>query len=207
MKSSSTSGLYYSTSTDGVNFSMPISIADDSLRHNQDFPSLGVDASGGVYVAWIDDREQRNGISENMQLYFRRSLDGGVTWDPAKRANVMPEGAGGTCECCNTSMDVTPAGAIYISFRSNIDDKRDVFLVRSLDRGESFLQAVDLASEAWMIDACPMSGSSVRVDQQGRAHVVWRDGRPSLRGRDGMFYTALGTEESIPPRDLKISDA
>jgi hypothetical protein len=161
----------------------------------------------GVFVTWIDDREAANGISSNVQLFATRSLDGGSTWLPAARINRMPDGVGGTCECCNTSMAASAEGHIAVSFRSNISNRRDVFVVQSHDRGESFQPAVAGPSEMWYQNACPMSGSSVRFDRDGNVHVAWRDARPSLRGGDGIFYTSVDDSASVAATDVLASDS
>jgi hypothetical protein len=194
----------YARSTDGgTTFSQPLAVAGDDGRHNQDFPSIAVDSTRGVYLAWIDDREV--GSTGHTQLFFTRSLDGGTTFDPPKRAGTMPDG-GGSCECCNTSIAVSPAGDVHISFRSNIDNNRDTWIARSLDRGGTFT-VHKAASESWKINACPMTGSSIALDRDGTAHVVWRDSRTSSAGKDYIFYTSLPRNSQVCDLDRRISDS
>ena len=191
----------YARSTDGgATFSTPIAVAADGGRQNQDFPSVAADSSGNVYLTWIDDRE-----TGHTQLYFTRSLDGGVTFETPKRAGTMPDG-GGSCECCNTAIAVSPEGNVYISFRSNIDNKRDIWIARSLDRGATFT-VHQAASENWIINACPMTGSSIVLDASETAHVVWRDSRASAGDNDYIYYTTLRKNESTCAPDKRISDS
>ncbi len=195
----------YARSTDGgLTFSAPQYVAADDGKQNQDFPSIAVDSSGNPFISWIDDRE--TGTSGHTQLYFTRSTDGGATFLPPIRASIMPNDNGGSCECCNTSIAVSPEGNIFISFRSDVDDNRDIYIARSLDGGATF-RAYKAASESWFIPACPMTGSSICVDREQTAHVVWRDSRPSSNGKDYIYYTTLRRDQNTCPPDKRISDS
>jgi hypothetical protein len=197
---------YYIGSTDGgVTFSQRQAVSGDSSRHNQDFPTIAADAANRIYIAFVDDREIGNGISSNTQIMVVRSTDRGATFSPAVRASNMPMKLGGSCECCNTSIAVTGSGHLYISFRSNINNRRDVFLARSFDQGANFVTAVAMASEQWVIPACPMSGSTVVLDREETAHVAWRDSRASSAGKDFIYYSTVHLGDSTATPDMAIS--
>ena len=122
------------------------------------------------------------------------------------RASKMPTKIGGTCECCATSMAVTAKGHVYIAFRTNINNRRDIFLAKSLDGGNTFSTAIPVASEQWIINACPVTGPSLALDPEETAHVVWRDSRPSSSGKDYIYYATLRAGDSVCSKDMKISD-
>src|SRR5438128_7221728 len=48
--------IYDSSSTDGLTWSANMKVNDDSLPNFQFSPSVGIDASGDVFVAWLDTR-------------------------------------------------------------------------------------------------------------------------------------------------------
>jgi hypothetical protein len=199
--------VFYSRSTDmGATFTAPVRVSDDSAKHSQDFPSIAVDSSDNIYIAFIDNRDMMNGLSKAAQLYFTRSTDGGSSFSPAIRASNMPDGVGGSCECCNTSIAAAGNGHVYISFRSDINNRRDIFIARSLNGGVSFDTAIPAASEQWIIPACPMTGSTIALDREETAHVMWRDLRPSANGQKYVYYTTLRFGETACPPDLRISD-
>lgn len=206
VKRSSLPELRYIRSIDGgMTFSDPIYIGGPMGVSAQDFPSMGIDAANNIYIAWVDDRETRNGTGTNTQIYLTRSTDRGASFGNPMRASIMPNGVGGSCECCNTSMAVSAGGHIYISFRSNINNRRDIFVARSLDRGESFDVAIPAASERWMLQACPMSGSAIALDNEETAHIVWRDSRPSSKGKDFIYHAMLFYGASSCTPDMQIS--
>lgn len=199
--------IFYSRSTDGgATFSPPISVSGDSSKYAQDFPSIAVDSTGNVYICFLDSRETQQGLSANVQLYFTKSTDGGNTFSQPIRATKMPTKIGGTCECCATNMAVTANGHVYIAFRTNINNRRDIFLTKSIDGGDTFLTAIPVASEQWIINACPVTGPSLALDREETAHVVWRDSRPSSNGKDYIYYATLRAGDSVCSKDMKISD-
>lgn len=206
MKRSNLPDLRYIRSTDGgATFSAPMYIGGPAGVSAQDFPSMGIDANNIIYVAWVDDRESRGGKKGTTQIYFTRSSDRGLSFSVPTRASNMPGGVGGSCECCNTSMAVSSDGHIYISFRSNIDNRRDIFMARSLNGGESFDAAIPVASERWILLACPMTGSAIVLDEEETAHIAWRDSRPSSQGKDYIYHAMLFYGETSCTPDMKIS--
>jgi len=200
--------IYYARSTDGgAAFSAPISLSADSSKYAQDFPSIAIDGADNIYVCFLDSREVQSGRSTNVQLYFTRSTDGGSTFSTPVRISNMPFGEGGTCECCRTDIAATRDGHLYAAFRSNINNRRDIFIARSRDKGASFDSAIPVPSESWYIGACPVTGPSIALDSEENAHVAWIDARASAGGSSYVYYGMLpaGAWACLP--DMRLSDA
>jgi hypothetical protein len=89
---------------------------------------------GNIYVNWSD---QRNG-SDDTDIWFSKSTDGGNTWSEAKRVNDDEPGK----QQFFTWMTIDQAnGTIYMVFydRRNYDDiNTDVYIAKSTDGGETF---------------------------------------------------------------------
>lgn len=200
------SAMYARSLDGGATFSTPIFTGADSGRYNQDFPSIAIDSSDNVSIAWVDDRDVELGASTYTQIYYTRSSDRGATFGTPVLASRMPGGVGGSCECCNTALATAGDGAVFIAFRGNIENRRDVHVARSRDGGASF-EVFQAASQSWLIGACPMTGSSIAVDRNGTAHVVWRDSRQAASGREIVYYATLGLDDSACSADLAISDS
>jgi hypothetical protein len=197
----------YSRSTDaGASFSTPIYAGADSGRYNQDFPSIAIDSSDNIYLAWVDDRDHELGTTEYTQLYFTRSTDRGASFSAPVVASRMPGGVGGSCECCNTAIATTADGVVFIAFRGNIANVRDVNVARTADGGATF-DVFPAASSSWTLAACPMTGSSIAIDRNDRAHVVWRDSRQSASSREIVYHASLGRADSSCTLDKAISDS
>lgn len=200
--------VFYTRSEDaGLSFSVPVSLSDDASKWAQDFPAIAVDAENHIYVAFVDARDQQQGLDANHQIYFTKSTDGGMSFTKPKRVSWMPEGFGGSCECCAIDIAVTAQKVVYLAYRSNINNRRDIFISRSKTGGDTFDPAIPAASQSWMIDACPMTGPSVTLDQYDNLHVVWRDARQAQGGKDNIFYAVLLSNADVCGPDLKISDS
>jgi hypothetical protein len=185
--------VWYVNSTDnGQTWSMPKSIMDpdDSQKYAQDFVAIACDSSDRLYVSFLDFRMSARKVSTNAQLFMLRSLDGGATWSNAIKANNMPGGIGGTCECCKQDIVASPSGNLYIGFRSNIKNKRDIFIARSRDRGTTWDPIIQAQLGDWMIQECPVTGPNLVLDNKENLHIAWRDQRDAV-GRDIVYYTML----------------
>jgi hypothetical protein len=132
-------------------------------------------SGGGLIVAtWLDLR------SKGTKLHGSVSRDGGLSW--SKNALIYESPGGSICECCHPSIAVTDSSVIYVMFRNSLEGARDMYLVKSTDRGETFGPAVKLGSGTWMLNACPMDGGGLALGKSGTPETVWR--------REGEIYAA-----------------
>jgi len=92
--------------------------------------------SGNLYINWSDGRNGTNDVD----IFFIKSTDGGSTWSNVKRVNDDPQKNGK--QQFMSWMSVDPiTGAINIIFydrRNYKDASTDVYLARSTDGGETF---------------------------------------------------------------------
>jgi hypothetical protein len=193
--------IWYTRSTNhGKTWTKPVSVcdADDSSKYAQDFPSIACDSSDNIYVSFLDLRMTQRKLTKTPLLYFTRSTNGGMSWSVNTRADVTPGGMGGTCECCNESMASTPDGHIYIVFRSNISNIRDIWLARSYDKGMTFQPSLKIVTGDWNIDACPVTGPRIVLDDSEGAHIVWRDSRDDS-GKIHLYYAFVPNGSTVTP--------
>ena len=73
--------------TDGQTWSKPVKVSTRSRRVDSEFPMLAATGTGDVRVAWMDDRTGR------WNTWYRRSIDGGLTWSHEVRLSNRPSGA------------------------------------------------------------------------------------------------------------------
>lgn len=122
------------------------------------------DGVGGLWLTWLEDstlsvaRERANGIVEQ-------------------------EGVDDlTCDCCHPVPTVV-GDTLVVSYRDleTVDGAvvRNAAVVRSVDGGESFEPAIEVADEDWHIDGCPFTGPSA-VEVDGSIVLAWMDARQSL---------------------------
>lgn len=144
-------GLVFNRSLDQGNTWLPEDILVDSMPGGWDQDVSGIsranglpvtvtDLSGGpnhgtIYINWTD---QRNGLND-IDVWLRKSTDGGDTWSPAVRVNDDAPGK----QQFFTWMTVDQAtGYLYFVFydrRNHNDDATDVYMAISKDGGATFV--------------------------------------------------------------------
>ena len=154
--------VFYRRSTDG-------GVAWDSVRqlntsvYQANHPSIAADDSGLVHVVWYDYR------TGSYQLYYCRSTDDGVTWQPEVRLTsgyaALPSAATG------------PDGMVGVAYSQWYSSQRYGIAYRqSTDAGLSW------GPEEWVSDTAIgyHRDVSIAIDPQGRAHAVWNDSSAAL---------------------------
>ena len=195
--------IHYSRSVDrGRTWSAPVDISRDDHRATQDFPSIAADSLGVLYVIWVDNRDLIDGKSSNDHIVMTRSSDNGATWDLPRKVENNPGGEGGSCECCRTSIAAAGDGHVFIAYRSNISNRRDIFAARSLNGGAIFETSIALQSKPWHLMSCPATGPLVAVDAEEGMHVVYRTG--GFDGKSAVFYNRLRLNDQAPSAEFAL---
>jgi hypothetical protein len=110
---------------------------------------VAVDGAGAVYVAWLDKRKgtpERPGFS---RAYFARSVDGGRSF--THNTDVSAGQDAPICHCCRVAIAVHERRGLFIAFRNDVDDLRDIFLVHSEDRGTTFTGPAPIEDTQWRV--------------------------------------------------------
>ena len=131
---------------------------------------------GSLFAAWLDLRVK------GTQLYGSQSRDGGTTWSKNVAVYSSPEGT--ICQCCHPTLTIDAPGRLWAMWRNAMNGSRDMYVSSSTD-GLHFEAARKLGEGTWKLDACPMDGGGLLVED-GRITSAWR--------RDGdIFLTEPGT--------------
>ena len=131
-------------------------------------------AGNAVYVVWEDHRTPSLNLGD---IFFNRSLDGGVTWLPSDVRLDVGTAAGASDSrspkiCCS-------GGSVYVAWYDTRNGNFDVYFNRSLDGGTTWL-----ASDVRLDTDTAGSRNSWQVQiacQGSNVYAVWSD------DRDGMF--------------------
>lgn len=193
--------IRFSRSLDGGRtFSAPLTVNDDRDVIGHRFDALAVGGDGGVYVAWLDKRDQAaakktGGSYTGSALYYAVSRDRGASFG----ANVKL--ADHTCECCRVALSLAPDG-LPVAFWRHVYEgsERDHGLIK-LD-GEDRPRRVTY--DRWRIDACPHHGPALSIGTDGAYHLVWFDDAPGARG---LFYARSADAGQTLSPPLPVGDA
>jgi len=141
--------------------------------------SIAAGDNNTFYAVWLDLRENRQ---NNICLSILKS---GSKWTKNKFVYKSPDGH--VCECCKPSI-VVKSNQVSIMFRNWSKGSRDLYVINSLNNGESFSDAQKLGNGTWVLNACPMDGGGLSIGENGAIHTAWQ--------RDGqIFYATPGKPE------------
>ena len=171
----------------GRTWTAPFSPHHDRTRTQHGFASVfpwpGA-ARPGFGVVWLDGRDQELNTADpaggSMALFAARFDSAGKQIGEAA-VDVR------VCECCSTSVAVTPAGPVA-AFRDRSDQEvRDIHVSRFENGSWSAPTAVH--ADNWRLDACPVNGPAVAAAGSALA-VAWF----AVTGGQGHAYAAFSRD-------------
>ncbi len=123
------SDIYFAKSIDGgLNFGLNVRV-NNVITSEQTAPSLAKDnLTGNIYIAWEDMS------SGNLDIYFSRSTDGGLTFFNSIKVN----NDGGTAIQSGPSVAVGPDGTMYVAWADYRGGDSDIYFAKSTNNGLSF---------------------------------------------------------------------
>ena len=144
------------------------------LNRCNGLPVIACDVSTGpyrgtVYINWTD---KRNG-PQDADVYIAKSIDGGATWGLPVRVNDDPPGK----ENFSSWMAIDQSnGDVYVVFydrRNYSNDSTDVYLARSTDGGNSFVN-YRISESAYVPDPTVFNGDYNNISAvNGCVRPVW----------------------------------
>lgn len=140
--------------------------------------------NGWVVAVWLDLR------AKGTRLYGALSTDGGDTW--GKNFLVYESPSGTICQCCHPSVTIGPGGVIYVMFRNALDGSRDMYVLTSRDRGETWTPAYKMGKQTWKLEACPMDGGGFAISSDNRLYTTWRREKTVFVARPDSQETEMG---------------
>jgi len=164
-----TDNIYFAKSTDGgYSFSANMQINDAPAIAG--YPKIAVSSNGIIYLVWHD---ARNG---NMDIYFTKSTDGGISFEPSRRIDDS------TASQMYSSIATDDIGNIYVIWCDIRNGKYDIYFTKSTDGGVSFTSNIQVNDPASVISY--WMTPSMTVDPTGSIYVVWRDARNGINNSD-----------------------
>jgi hypothetical protein len=142
---------------------------------------LTADDNNNFYAVWLDLR-----LNRKNNICFA-ALKGNTSWSRNKIIYKSPEGS--VCSCCKPSV-VADGSVVSVMFRNWIKGSRDMYLIASSDKGQTFDEAQKLGTGTWKLDACPMDGGGLSLDSKNVIRTVWQ--------RDGQIFSARPGQPETP---------
>jgi hypothetical protein len=142
--------IYFARSEDDArSFGQPLRVNDDPDGPEHRFPTLAVDSAGTVFVVWLDKRQgspERPGFS---RVYVAKSTDGGRSFHRNADATAGQEAP--ICHCCRIAAVADRSRGLFIAFRNDIEDLRDIFLIRTRTADPPFERPAAIEGTEWYV--------------------------------------------------------
>jgi hypothetical protein len=152
---------YYKSGDSGDNWASGGSVINN-ITYNQDNPSIAVDASGYVSIAWAE----KNSFSPSRNVIaFNWAYNNGDTFTGKKTAV-----SDGTWDCTEPCVAVDASGHAHISYTLQASGgNRIQYVKHNKDNG----MFVDHASGFGYISGYNQGSSTIMVDASGGIHIMW----------------------------------
>jgi len=154
--------------------------------------SIAADQADNFYAVWLDTRNDKHN-----KICFAKTTDKGISWT---NEIIYKSPDTTVCECCKPAIAVSQS-KVCIMFRNWLNGSRDLYVLKSSDKGTRFNDPVKLGYGTWKLNACPMDGGGVTVNENGIISTVWR--------REGEVFYSKPNEAENPVgtgRNCSIAD-
>ncbi len=158
--------IFYNRSLDaGLNWEEEIKLTDGNSEAA--YPTIRVSGSV-VHIAWCDNRD---GL-ENIEIYYKRSIDGGVNWGEDTRISSYPG--------LSWHPSIALSGTfVHIVWYDQCDEMWEIFYNRSTDGGITWEESRRLTYD-------PAGSYLTSIAASGTVlHVTWIDKRD---GNSEIYY-------------------
>jgi hypothetical protein len=176
----SSSKIYVVRSLDaGITFGDTVR-ADHQTSKPPYSPFIALDQNGNPYLTY---EASFTNMTAPEQL-FCRSTDGGMSFMNEVNANMMAPGE--PCECCPPSI-VLKDSLVFLMYRNNINNFRNIYVAVSTDFGATFPNVVQIDNTNWFINGCPSTGPEGVIAGDSLL-VTWRS---TVSGKTRIHYNKM----------------
>ena len=175
--------LYARSNDNGVTWGTAVNLSANGSRPDMN-AAVSADASG-VYVIWNSD-------INNGELYLRRSLDNGATWQPEQQLSNGP----GYSRTGSISLDAS--GTLHVVYYDDRVGYSSIYHRQSCDHGASWSAEQNVTSNDGVVDS---ESPRLAAGQDGKLYLVYRssrDGSPQGGWPPYQIYLLRGTPAACP---------
>jgi len=148
--------IFFSRSTNGgASFEPPANLSESA--GDSKLPTIAAHGRGEVYVAWQDS------TGPGRQILFRRSSDGGKSFDSARPP--APQAVGTRAP----AIGVEASGAVIVVWQGTVKGSSGIVFVRSTDGGRTF------SAPRLLVPGVRERQDPGVVAADGAIYLVWRD--------------------------------
>ncbi len=186
-------GVFLIRSLDGgESFESPVNVVTPAPGKWATLASVTTNDEGNPIVSVI----MENSNETDARYIVIRSNDGGESFEEAVIANEPADGEF-VCECCPSDLHAQGEN-IWLVFRNNDDNLRDIWVTKSNDGGNSFEQGIDIDAADWVINYCPISGPKMTPLANDSLITIWKSTNRVSFSTLHQQTMEKGMESSVP---------
>jgi hypothetical protein len=181
--------VFFSRSTNnGASFSTPVDVSSGVSAIIREWPVVGVDSSGRIDIAWLNEYQTASGAPLVVDVYFTQSTNGGTSFSLAQ--NISLDGEGGPAAQFNYTVE--PDGHIDVTWPDDSSGSSQIYFTHSIDGGATFSAPRNISNAPTGTNG---SGGAIlpftAVDSAGNINVIWTQGpvTPPYSGKNDVFFT------------------
>jgi len=159
--------IYYKRSTDGST-SWSVAKRLTWTSGGSYFVAMTIDPADNIHVAWNDT------TPGNLEIYYKRSADGGNTWSAAKRLTWT------SAASSEPAIATVSGNTIHVVWQDDTPGNAEIYDKRSTDGGTTWTPAKRLTRTSDSSYSPAMA-----IDSDNTIHIVWEDETP---GRPEIYY-------------------
>ena len=166
---------YYRRSTDGgASWEEPVRLTNDQIGDTR-FPVIAVSGTT-LHVVWWDDRADTSYSHygyppaqpedyKNYEIYYKRSLDSGLTWEDDIRLTHAAKMSGMASIAALNDI-------VLVVWQDYRDDNYEIYLKYSLDGGTNWSEDIRATNDSYY-----SRSPSIEIDNSGVIYLLWTDKR------------------------------
>jgi hypothetical protein len=162
-------GIFLAKSEDdGLTFGSATSVQGGVTGGYAILAAVAIDGTGNPVVSYIFYQQ---GAADYL---VRRSTDGGLSFNEDPVIANAPAPGGAVCECCSSDL-LASGDSVWLLFRNNNQNLRDIWVSRSTDLATTFETATDVDATDWQLNFCPIAGPRMARSRDSLI-TVWMSG-------------------------------
>ncbi|MEJ7695014.1 hypothetical protein [Daejeonella sp.] len=151
--------------------------------------AITADKEDNFYAVWLD-----LGTGKKNNIHFS-SLNGkAASW--SKNLMVYKSPDEHVCECCRPNISYRN-NKLVIGFRNWLIGSRDIYYTVSADKGKTFSNAKKSGTGTWRLNACPMDGGGLSINEKGITSTAWRRNSDVIYWSENQLEQRLGTGKDV----------
>ena len=149
--------VYMNKSEDNGNSWNEDMLISDQM-YMQMYPEIEIDSEGTIHLIYYSFAS--NNLLQDVR--YATMEVGDMVFSPSTAVGLVDEYQE-PCDCCQPDLFITDTDDLYLSYRNNISDIRDTFLVTKLQGETEFSEKIQVSYHSDFINHCPSSGPTLAI--------------------------------------------